>query len=101
MDRLFANEKLRFNVSCCLILLVVLFLVISLINDSISRAMSTAWNGTSVASNFAGGNGSSASPYLISNGEELAFFKSVIIKRARHAPFPSSRAFCYCIWIYS
>ena len=78
MGKFFDNEKLRFNISCSLILLVLLFLIISLINDSFSRAMSTAWDGTTVASNFAGGNGSSASPYLISNGEELAFFKSVI-----------------------
>ena len=78
MGKFFDNEKLRFNISCSLILLVLLFLVVSLINDSFSRAMSTAWDGTTVATNFAGGNGSSASPYLISNGEEMAFFKSVI-----------------------
>ena len=78
MGKLFDNEKLRFNISCSLILLVLLFLVISLINDSFSRAMSTAWDGTTVATNFAGGNGSSSSPYLISNGEELAFFRNVI-----------------------
>ena len=78
MGRIFDNEKLRFNISCVLILLVALFLIISLINDRFSRAMSTAWDGTTVATSFTGGNGSSASPYLISTGEELAFFKSVI-----------------------
>ena len=78
MSRLFENEKLRFNISCCLILLVVLFFIISVITDRLSLAASPAWDGTTVASNFAGGNGSEVSPYLISNGAELALFKRVV-----------------------
>ena len=78
MSRLFENEKLRFNISCCLILLVVLFFIISVISDRLSLAASPAWDGTTVASNFAGGNGSEVSPYLISNGAELALFKRFI-----------------------
>ncbi len=38
----------------------------------------SGWNGTTIAESFAGGNGSHENPYVISNGEELAYFKSVL-----------------------
>ncbi len=43
-----------------------------------SDADQNAWDGTTVAMSFASGNGSKENPYLISNGEELAYFKSVL-----------------------
>jgi hypothetical protein len=37
-----------------------------------------AWDGTTIATSFAGGDGSQDDPYQISNGEELAFLAKVI-----------------------
>ena len=62
-------------------LAIVLFdlVLISFIEGRISLAnIENGWDGTTVASEFAGGNGSSENPFLISNGDELALFKSVI-----------------------
>ncbi|MCL2540322.1 MAG: hypothetical protein FWE53_02695 [Firmicutes bacterium] len=39
---------------------------------SVATVASPVWNGTTIAGSFAGGNGSQATPYLISNGAELA-----------------------------
>ena len=43
-----------------------------------SDADQNAWDGTTIAMSFAGGNGSKENPYLISNGEELVYFKTVL-----------------------
>ena len=36
------------------------------------------WDGSTVATSFSGGNGTKDNPYLIKNGEELAFLKSML-----------------------
>ena len=36
------------------------------------------WDGSTVATSFSGGNGTKDNPYLIKNGEELAYFKQLL-----------------------
>ena len=43
-----------------------------------SDADQNAWDGTTIASSFAAGNGTHENPYQISSGEEFAYFKSVV-----------------------
>ncbi|MCL2313424.1 MAG: hypothetical protein FWC41_13290, partial [Firmicutes bacterium] len=45
---------------------------------ALSSSGSLVWDGTT-ASSYAGGTGTSSDPYIISNGEELAYFQSQLV----------------------
>lgn len=74
------KNKLVFNISCALLVLIVSFLVVYLLTgrDSYSINNALTWDGVSVASSFSHGNGSEENPYVISSGEEFVYFKSLI-----------------------
>lgn len=74
------KNKLVFNISCALLVLIVSFLVVYLLTGRNSYSIDNAltWDGVSVASSFSHGNGSEENPYVISNGEEFVYFKNLI-----------------------
>ena len=80
MARNRVKNKLVFNISCALLILIASFLVIYLLAGRNSYSIDNAltWDGVSVASSFSRGNGSEENPYVISNGEEFVYFKNLI-----------------------
>lgn len=74
------NNKLIFNVSCTLIIVIACITVINFITSHFSYSVTTEeiWDGTSVASSFSIGNGTQENPYLINTGAELAYLKQLI-----------------------
>lgn len=79
MERIKKN-KLFFSIVCTLIILFACFSIISILTskNSFSNNTEVKWDGVTIASSFSLGNGTEDNPYLISNGEELAFFKELI-----------------------
>ena len=78
-SRIFKN-KLIFNISCTLIVLIACFGIVSLLaaKNSFSNDVEEKWDGVTVASSFSAGNGTKDNPYIITSGEELAYFKEII-----------------------
>lgn len=74
------KNKLIFNISCTLIVLIACFGIISLLTakNSFSNDTEDKWDGVTVASSFSAGNGDKDNPYIINNGAELAYFKYLI-----------------------
>ena len=74
------KNKLIFNISCTLIVLIACFGIISLLTakNSFSNDTEDKWDGVKVASSFSAGNGDKDNPYIINNGAELAYFKYLI-----------------------
>ena len=74
------RNKLILNIFSALIILVACLSVVSLLTakDSFSNDLEERWDGVSIASSFSAGNGTIDNPYVISNGEELAYFKQII-----------------------
>ncbi len=74
------KNKLIFSVICTLLVLMASFGLISILTakNSFSNDTEVRWDGVTIASSFSLGNGTIENPYLISNGEELAYFKQVI-----------------------
>ena len=65
--------------------IITVFSGIMLFRASYAASNNTVWDGT-IGTSFAGGNGTSSSPYLISNGKQLAYF---IKKCNESAPYRS------------
>ena len=74
------KNKLIFNISCTLIVLIACFGIISLLTakNSFSNDTEDKWDGVTVASSFSAGNGDKDNPYIINNGAVLAYFKYLI-----------------------
>lgn len=73
------KNKLVFSIVCVLTLLITCFGLISILTAKNSfSSTDDKWDGATIASFFSLGNGTSENPYLISNGEELAYFKQII-----------------------
>ena len=79
MNSTMANrKKLIVCLSAALVLLIAFFSLFSVLTGRSSVAEEAKWDGNSIASNFASGNGTKENPYTITNGAELAYFKKVI-----------------------
>ncbi len=80
LGRKWIENKLIFHISCTLIILIACFSVVSFLTSKFSFSDETdeLWDGVRVASSFFAGNGTQDNPYLIHNGEELAYFKQLI-----------------------
>lgn len=78
--RIKLKNKLLFNITCALLVLIACFGIISILTakNSFSNNTEVKWDGVTIASSFSLGNGTLENPYLISNGEELAYFKQLI-----------------------
>lgn len=69
-------------------ILLTLVIVVGLIPVTTITASAAAWGG-STASAFAGGDGSSGTPYQIATGEQLAYMAAVINGAATNATYAS------------
>jgi len=79
MNSTMANrKKLIVSLSAALVLLIAFFSLYSVLTGSSTVAEEAKWDGNSISSNFASGNGTKDNPYTITNGSELAYFKEVI-----------------------
>lgn len=74
------KNKLVIYVLSALLVVMASFGVYSILSSyfSLSNIVDNQWDGVSVSSSFSSGNGSLENPYVINNGEDLAFFKKVI-----------------------
>ena len=61
-----------------LAVLSVAFFFIYANKPTLAEKTDIVWDGSTVATSFSGGNGTKDNPYLIKNGEELAFLKSML-----------------------
>lgn len=75
----FKNKLVR-HIILLLVVVIGCFLIFGVLvsRNSFSSDTETRWDGVSVASSFSLGNGTLENPYVISNGEEFAYFKRVI-----------------------
>ena len=48
------------------------------LTSRLSLAASSGWDGVTVATEFARGNGTAENPYIIENGPELMYFKQIL-----------------------
>lgn len=74
------KNKLIYNVICTLLIAIACFGIINVLTakNSFSNSVEVLWDGVSVASSFSAGNGTEENPYLISTGDEFAYFKQLI-----------------------
>ncbi|MGI6685030.1 MAG: hypothetical protein ACOX47_06070 [Bacillota bacterium] len=79
MDQITISKENKFNNPFADNLLRAIFFIVifslSLLSTITAYGASNLWDG-STASGFAGGTGTEADPYLISTGEQLAFYPS-------------------------
>ena len=61
-----------------LIILIVAFFWFFIGREAHGEDTDIIWDGTTISATFSGGNGTEENPYLISNGEDLAYFKQLI-----------------------
>lgn len=74
------KNKLVVYVLSALLIVVASFGVYNVLSSyfSLSSVVAEQWDGVSVSSSFSSGNGSQENPYVINNGADLAYFKTVI-----------------------
>ena len=80
MDTTMNRRKLIIYLSSALVILIAFFSLYSILTGRRSAAEEVKWDGTSVATSFTSGNGTKENPYVISSGNELAYFKTLIEK---------------------
>ena len=74
------KSRLIYRFVCTLFIAIACFGIINILTskDSYSNSTEILWDGVSVSSSFSSGNGTVDNPYIISTGEELSYFKSLI-----------------------
>ena len=58
---------------------------VATINNTLTEVTITPWDGVSVATGYASGDGSESNPYIIQNAKELAYFKDQVNSGASYA----------------
>ena len=74
-------KKKVLTISLAIVFLAVLsvaFFFVYTDRPALAEDTDTVWDGSTIATSFSGGNGTKENPYLIKNGEELAFLKKVL-----------------------
>ncbi|MBQ6539094.1 MAG: hypothetical protein IJL76_02325 [Bacilli bacterium] len=73
------KNKLMYITFAMFVLLVFSFSIVSFFsNGSLAEITYTKWDGITVGTDFASGNGTEANPYVINDGNQLMYFKKVL-----------------------
>lgn len=77
----FIKKLTKIQKFCCLILILIFFLMVFVVSPSLAKYKNrttiytaTTWDGT-IATKYKTGDGTANNPYIISNGQEFAYFK--------------------------
>ena len=73
------KNKLMYITFGMFVLLVFSFSIVSFFsNGSLAEINYVKWDGNTIGTDFASGNGTEANPYMINNGDQLMYFKKVL-----------------------
>ncbi len=73
------KNKLMYITFAMFVLLVFSFSIVSFFsNGSLAEVTYTKWDGVTIGTDFASGNGTEANPYMINDGEQLMYLKKVL-----------------------
>lgn len=74
------EDKLVVYILSALLIVMASFAIVNVLTSyfSLGEPIINRWDGVSVSSSFSSGNGTKENPYIINNGADLAYFKSLV-----------------------